>query len=119
MVKPTITPAPADDPKTILSEQILNHVLQNQSQELYALMSEKVKAQVKPEMLENLLTQIESQAGKYQSHEPWEIHEAMGMKAYTSLLNFENISLGMVIVYDNDGKMMGLNFSPVATMNKQ
>ena len=121
VLKPTFTftPALADDPKTITSEQVLNYVLNDQSQELYDLLSDKVKSQVQPAMLEHVLTQVESKAGKYQSHDPWEIQETQGMKAYTSILSFENIRLGLIIVYDEVGKMMGFNFVPAQVIGKE
>ena len=115
----TFTPAPADDPKTILSEQVLNYVLNNQSQELYEMLADVVKEQVEPAKLENILTQVESKAGKYQSHDPWEIQEAQGMKAYTSILTFENIRLGLMVVYDEVGKLMGFNFVPAQVLGKE
>ncbi len=118
-VKPTFAPAPADDPNAITSEQVLNLVLNNQSRELYDLLSDKVKSQVQPAMLENILTQVESRAGKYQSHEPWEIQEAQGMKAYISMLSFENVRLGLIILYDEAGKVTGFNFAPAQALGRE
>ena len=110
--RPTSIPAPDDDPNTIRSEELLGYMLNNQGQALYESLSDKVKEQVKPEMFNGALTQIESKVGKYQSHEPWAIQELQGMKAYTSLMNFEKGQLGMVIVYDEEGKTMGINLVP-------
>ena len=110
--RPTSIPAPADDPNAIRSEELLGYMLNNQGQALYESLSDKVKDQVKPEMFNGALTQIESKVGKYQSHEPWAIQELQGMKAYTSLMNFEKGQLGMVIIYDEDGKAMGINLVP-------
>ena len=110
--RPTSIPAPDDDPNTTRSEELLGYMLNNQGQALYESLSDKVKDQVKPEMFNGALTQIESKVGKYQSHEPWTIQELQGMKAYTSLMNFEKGQLGMVIIYDEDGKAMGINLVP-------
>ena len=105
-------PAPDDDPNTARSEQLFNYLLENKSQELYDNLSEQVKSQVQPAMFEGALSQIESKVGKYQSHEPWQIQQLQGNKAYTSLINFENAQLGIVIIYDEEGKMMGFNVVP-------
>ena len=116
--KPTIIPAPADDPNTIRSEQLFDYLISNQGQSLYDSLSDKVKGQVKPEMFNGALAQIESKMGKYQSHEAWEIQEVQGMKAYTSMMNFEKGQLGLVIIYDEDGKAMGINLVPAQALKK-
>ena len=108
--KPVVTPAPADDPNTIRSEQILEYVLNNQGEEIYNSLSEEPKARAERSMFDNILEQVESRAGKYQSHEPWEIRQTDKMKAYTSILTFENVKLAMVIAYDDEGKISGMNF---------
>ena len=108
----TAVPAPADDPNTARSEQIFNYLLENKSQELYDNLADQMKSQIQPAMFEGALSQVESKVGKYQSHEPWQIRELQGNKAYTSLVNFENAQLGMVIVYDEQGKVLGFNIVP-------
>ena len=110
--KPIITPAPADDPNTARSENMMNLLLENKSQELYDNLSDKVKGQAQPNTFDGAITQIEAQMGKYQNHEAWNIQQMPNMKAYTSLINFEKGQLGMVIIYDEDGKMLGINMVP-------
>lgn len=110
--KPVVTPAPADDPNTARSEQILNFFINNQGEELFNNLSDKVKTQAQPNVFDNAFSKIEEQLGKYQNHEPWQIQQAQGLKAYTSILNFEKGPLGMVIVFDEVGKMMGVNMVP-------
>ena len=110
--KPTIIPAPIDDPNTVLSEQIMGYLIENQSQQIYDNMSEKLKEQVQPNTFEGAITQIEAQMGKYQGHEAWNIQQIQGLKAYTSLVNFEKAQLGLVIAYDESGKIIGINMVP-------
>ena len=117
--KPTIIPAPADDPFTARSEQMLGLVLDDKGQELYDNLSEKVKGQVQPNTFNGIRAQIEAQMGKYTGHEAWNIQEIQGMKAYTSLVNFEKSQLGMVVVFDEDGKMLGINFVPANAIKGQ
>ena len=117
--KPTIIPAPADDPFTVRSEQMLGLVLDNKGQELYDNLSNKVKGQVQPNTFDGIRTQLEAQMGKYTGHEAWNIQEIQGMKAYTSLVNFEKAQLGLVIVFDEDGKMLGINFVPANAIKGQ
>ena len=113
-----LSTAPVEDPNIARSEQMLNLVLQNKGQELYDNLSEKVKSQAQPATFDGLLTKMESQLGKYQSHEPWEIQQVQGMQAYTSLVNFEKDQLGLIIVFDEVGKMLGINFVPTQAIKK-
>ena len=108
--KPVVIPAPADDPNTARSEQIMEYVLNNQGEEIYNSLNEESKAKAQRAMFDGILEQIESRAGKYQSHEPWEIRQTDKMKAYTSIMTFENVKLAMVIAYDDEGKISGMNF---------
>ena len=98
--------------------ELLNYVLQDQGQALYESLSDKVKSQAKPEIFNGTLAQIESKMGKYQSHESWVIQEIQGMKAYTSMMSFEKGQLGLVVVYDEDGKVMGINLVPAKALKK-
>ena len=113
-----LSTAPAEDPNIALSEQMLNLLLQNKGQELFDNMSDKVKSKIQPSMLDGVITQVENQMGKYQSHEPWEIQQIQGMKAYTSLVNFEKGPLGLVVIFDEVGKMLGINFVPAEAIKK-
>ncbi len=117
--KPASIPAPADDPNTARSELLLGKLLENKAQELYDNMSDQVKGQVQPSMLEGIITKLESQVGKYQGHEAWEIQQIQGMKAYTTLANFEKSQLGFFIIYDENGKMLGMNFVPAEAIKKK
>ena len=105
-------PAPADDPNTDRSEQMLNYLLNNQGEELYNNLSENIKADTTPEKFDGALSKIESQLGKYQSHEPWIIQSLHGAKTYTSVLKFEKSEAGLVIMYDENGKMLGFSVMP-------
>ena len=112
-------PAPADDPNVALSEQMFGYLINNKAQELYDNLSDKVKGQVQPSTFEGAFTQIENQMGKYQGHEAWNIQQLQGMKAYTSLVNFEKSQLGLIIVFDEVGKMMGINMVPAQAIQPQ
>ena len=106
------TPAPADDPYTSHSEQMLTYLLEGNGQGVYDNLAENIKSQTQPSTFDEGLAQVESKVGKYQSHEAWQIQEMPNMKAYTSVLNFEKTKLALVIIYDNDGKMAGFNLVP-------
>ena len=113
-----LTTAPAEDPNIALSEQMLNLLIQNKGQELFDNMSDKVKSKIEPSMFDGIITQLESQMGKIKSHEPWVIQQIQGMKSYTSLVDFEKGQLGLVIIYDEVGKMLGINFVPAEAVKK-
>lgn len=105
-------PATASDPNTAKSEQILGLLIENKSQELYDNLSEEVKSKAKPTTFEGALSTFEKRLGKYLGHEAWNIQEIQGQKGYTTMLNFEKSQASLVIVYDNDGNMKGMNIIP-------
>ena len=110
--KPEMKPAPADDPNVALSDQMLNYILNDQGTELFNCLADALKEKAKPEAFNGILTQVEAQFGKYQDHEPWQIQTMQGTNAYISLMNFEKGQLGLVIVYNGEGKMMGIQLVP-------
>ena len=110
--KTEIIPAPADDPKVARSEELLSMFLENKSQELYDSLSDDMKAKLEPNTFEGAISQIESKVGKYQNHETWNIQKFQGMNAYTTLVNFEKSPLGLLIIYDETGKLFGFKLVP-------
>ena len=116
---PVVTPAPADDPNTARSEQMMNYMINDQGQEIYDNLADMVKAQAKPEMFNGAIGKMEAQLGKSQGHEEWNIQQIQGFKAYTSLMNFEKGQLGMIIVYDAEGKIMGINMVPAQAISQK
>ena len=104
--------APADDPNTAKSDQMLQYLLDNKGQLLFDNLSETMKSHIDPKLFDNALGQVESQLGKYQSHEDWQIQEIKDMKTYNCPLNFENGKAVLVIAYDNEGKILIFNMVP-------
>ena len=116
--QPTAVLAPADDPNTIRSEQMLTCLLEDRGQEIYDNLSDLMKGQAKPESFDGAIKQIEAQMGKYQNHEAWLIQQFQGKNAYTTLLHFEKSQLGMIVVYDEQGKIIGINLVPAQAIKK-
>ena len=116
--KPKTIPAAADDPNTARCEKMLGYLLENNAQDLYDNLDDNMKAQVTPSTFDGAFAEVEGRFGKYQSHDPWEIQEAQNIKAYTSLLTFEKNKLGIFIVFDNDGKVKGINLVPAQAIGK-
>ena len=104
--------APADDPNTAKSDQMLHYLLENKGQLLYDNLSETTKGHIDPKLFDGALTQVESQLGKFQNHEEWLIQEIKDMKTYNCPLNFENGKAVLVIAYDNEGKILIFNMVP-------
>lgn len=104
--------APADDPNTAKSDQMLHYLLENKGQLLYDNLSETMKSHVDPKLFDNALAQVESQLGKFQNNEDWLIQEIKDMKTYNCPLNFENGKAVLVIAYDNEGKILIFNMVP-------
>lgn len=112
------TPAPADDPNTIRSEQMLNYLLENKGTEVFAQLAEEMKSRVKIEDFDNTISKVEAQMGTYQSHDPWKIQQIQGMEAYATVMQFEKGRVSLLFVYDDNGKIKALNMMPVRAMPK-
>ena len=106
-------PASPDDPNTSRSESILNMFVNNQYNELYECLDDETKAKAEPSALDGALTKAEETFGNYQGHQPWEIRYFRKNKAYTSVLNFEKGDAGILIIYDENGKISGTSIVPV------
>ncbi len=104
--------APQDDPNTIKSEEIMSMFAQNQYNDLYNTLADKVKETVTPESMDGALARTEAILGKYQSHEPWELRKFHDKKGYTALLNFEKGQAGILLLYDQNGKLEAMTFLP-------
>lgn len=102
-----------EDANTLRCEMFLKYILNNRGKDLYENISEDLKSKAKIEDFDNILSQIESQAGKYISHEKWQKEQIQGLDAHTTIMNFENLPLKLVFVLDNAGKIRGFNFVPV------
>ncbi len=106
-------PAPLNDPNTNQSENILNMFVGNQYNELHNCLADDIKSKNEPKTMDGALAKTEKQLGKYQSHQPWEIRYFRGRKTYTSELTFEKGNAGIMIIYDEAGKVQAMSFVPV------
>ena len=103
----------SEDASIVRCEMFLKYILNNRGKDLFENLSADLKSKAKVEDFDNILSQIESQAGKYISHEKWQKEQIQGFNALTTVLNFENLPLKLVFVLDNAGKIQGFNFIPV------
>lgn len=110
--------AQTDDPNFARAEKMFTYVRSNQTDSLYANLSDKVKGMVQKSQLEGVFAKAEQMAGKYQNHSPWEVQTMMGQKAYVSAVKFESAELGVLVIFDTDGKMMGIQLVPVDAIKK-
>jgi len=108
----------ATDPNMARAEQMFTYMLNNNADSLYDNLSDQVKGMVQPAQFDGLLAKVEVMAGKYQSHEPWEVQEIMGKKAYVCLAQFEHQQLGLLVLFDDMGKMLGINLVDPAAIKK-
>lgn len=110
--------AQTEDPNLARAEQMFTYVRNNQTDSLYDCMSDKVKGMVQKSQLDGVFSKAEMMAGKYQSHSAWEVQEVMGQKAYVSAVKFENAELGVLVIFDVDGKMLGIQLVPINAIKK-
>ena len=114
----TATAQNATDPNIVRAEKMFDFVLQNKADSLYDNLADQMKSMVQKNQLDNVLTKLEPQVGKYQKHSPWEVQELMGQKCYVSMVQFEKTELGAVVVFDAQGKMMGIQLVPAGAVKK-
>ena len=107
------------DPNVARAEKMFGFLLQNQADSLYEHLSAQVKPMVQKQQFEGLMKQIEPQVGKYQGHGAWEVQEVMGQKCYVSMTQFEKVELGTLVVFDAEGKMLGIQLVPAEAVKKE
>ena len=101
----------------LLAEHIFSLLLHNQTDSLYALLAEIIKAQLPREQLEGGLTRVEQMAGPYQRHGEWKHETSAHGDVWSSTLEFEQGQFSFVVVIDANGCIQGLRIMP--NMNKQ
>ena len=117
--KHTSTLAPADDPNTARSEEMLGYILENKGQLLFEQLTDQMKTQVNPNSFDNTMTKVEGQMGAYQGHEPWKIQQIQNKTVYSTMMNFEKGKVNLMFAYDENGKIEGINMMPVKAMMRE
>ena len=115
----TATAQETADPNMARAEKMFGFLLQNQADSLYENLSAQVKPMVQKQQFEGLMKQLEPQVGKYQKHGAWEVQEVMGQKCYVSMVQFEKTELGALVIFDAEGKMLGIQLVPSAAVKKE
>jgi len=114
----TATAQNAEDPNKVRAEKMFSFVLQNKADSLYDNMADQMKSMIQKNQLDNILVKLEPQVGKYQKHSSWEEQQIMGQKCYVSMVQFEKAELGALVVFDAQGKMMGIQLVPPGAVKK-
>ena len=115
----TATAQEIADPNIGRAEKMFGFLLQDQVDSLYENLAAQVKPMIQKQQLAGGLKQVEPVVGKYQSHSPWEVQEMMGQKCYVSTVQFEKAELGAVVVFDAQGKMLGIQVVPASAIKKE
>ena len=115
----TATAQETADPNMARAEKMFGFLLQNQADSLYENLSAQVKPMVQKQQFEGLMNQLEPQVGKYQKHGAWEVQQVMGQKCYVSMVQFEKTELGALVIFDAEGKMLGIQLVPPAAVKKE
>ena len=115
----TATAQDLSDPNMARAEKMFGFLLQNQADSLYENMSAQVKPMVQKQQLEGIMKKVEPQVGKYQKHGKWETQEIMGQKCYVSMVQFEKTELGALVIFDPQGKMLGIQLVPANAVKKE
>jgi hypothetical protein len=115
----TATAQTTDDPNMDRAEKMFGFLLNNQADSLYESLSIQVKHLVQKQQFDGILGKLEPQAGKYQKHGAWEEQQVMGQKCYVSMVQFEKTELGALVIFDAQGKMLGIQLVPAAAVKKE
>lgn len=110
--------AQTPDPNVAMAEKMLAFVRADNADSLYSYMADEVRGMVKPESLKGIMANVEAMAGKYKGHGAWEVQTVMGTRAYVSMLQFENAELAMLIVFNDAGRMLGIQILPPEAVKK-
>lgn len=114
----TVSAQELPDVNTKRAEKMFGFLLQNQVDSLYENLSEQVKPMVKKQQFDGVLKQMEPQVGQYQKHSSWEVQQVMGQKCYVSMVQFEKMELGALVIFDAQGKMLGIQLVPADIVKK-
>lgn len=114
----TATAQESADPNIGRAEKMFSFLLQNQADSLYENLSAQVKPMVQKQQFEGIIKKVEPQFGKYQKHSAWEVQQVMGQKCYVSMVQFEKTELGALVIFDAEGKMLGIQVVPAAAVKK-
>ena len=115
----TSTAQDLSDSNMARAEKMFGFLLNNQADSLYENMSAQVKSMVEKRQFEGLLQKVEPQVGKYVKHGPWETQQIMGQKCYVSMVQFEKTELGALVIFDPQGKMLGIQLVPADAVKKE
>ena len=115
----TATAQESADPNMERAEKMFGFLLDNKADSLYENLSAQVKTMVQKQQFEGILSKVEPQVGKYQKHGAWEVQQVMGQKCYVSMVQFEKTELGALVIFDAEGKMLGIQLVPAAAVKKE
>lgn len=101
------------------AEKMFDFLLNNNADSLYENLSAQVKPMVQKQQFEGILNKVEPQVGKYQKHSDWETQQIMGQKCYVTMVQFEKTELGALVIFDEEGKMLGIQLVPADAVKKE
>ena len=101
------------------AEKMFDFLLNNNADSLYENLSAQVKPMVQKQQFEGILNKVEPQIGKYQKHSAWETQQIMGQKCYVTMVQFEKTELGALVIFDEEGKMLGIQLVPADAVKKE
>ena len=107
------------DPNMRRAEKMFDFLLNNNADSLYENLSAQVKPMVQKQQFEGILNKVEPQVGKYQKHSAWETQQIMGQKCYVTMVQFEKTELGALVIFDEEGKMLGIQLVPADAVKKE
>lgn len=95
-----------------LSKTALNHLLEGEYEDVYAMFDEKVKASLNTEQLKQVWEGLSQRLGVFQESKGITTEESQGYLVVTNNLEFENSTVGLRLAYNENSQISGFFFVP-------
>jgi alpha-beta hydrolase superfamily lysophospholipase len=95
------------------AQKVYDWFIAGQGDSIYAAFDENMQSQLPAASVSGLYGQLQTQVGKVSSAGEWQTSEEQGKKLFFRDVQFEQMALRFLVVYDESGKICGLRLLPV------
>lgn len=108
----TVTSTNAGNDYIPLAQTVIDQLNSGNSEPVYALFDDAMRAAITADQLKVMWPQLESQAGAFQTCYGWSQQELSGYQVVLALCTFKAAGLNMSLSFDSTGKVGGMYFKP-------
>lgn len=95
------------------AEHIFTLLLEDQTDSLFAAMSEDIRKQLSRQQMDGTMKQLEQMLGPYQRHGEWEHQQGDKHDTFLSIVDFEHGQLSFSVTLDQAGLIQGIWLRPI------